>query len=159
MSTWRERDLETGVEGEASLPRAKELTEAREAALPAIQREAERGKKPFTALAFQPVKSPGLYEGEFGKKEMDVIFHFWPYGYHEADRKSLAAPRFPTNFEKHLTDTMGASFGPHRILVRNDLDMGAFYVRAYGWSEQQFWFDLSVKACQALHKALGGSDS
>lgn len=156
---WREREVETGKEEVVGLDRTRELNEARDQALPAMLKEAEIGKKPFIPVRFQPVRSPGLYEAEFAKRDNDVIFHFWPYGYHEADRKNLAAPKFPKDFQAKLSESMNSAFGPHRVSVKNDLDMGAFFVCATGWGIQQFWFDLAVKACQNLHKSLGGSDS
>ena len=155
---WRERDIESGKEEVAGLDRTRELNEARDQALPAMLKEAEVGKKPFIPVHFQPVRSPGLYEAEFAKRDNDVIFHFWPYGYHEADRKGIAAPRFPKDFEPKLTTAMGDVFGTHRITVKHDMDMGAFFVCASGWANQQFWFDLAVKACQSLHTSLGGTE-
>jgi hypothetical protein len=156
---WRERDIETGKEEVAGLDRTRELNKTREESLPAMLKEAEVGKKPFIPIHFQPVRSPGLYEAEFAKKGEDVIFHFWPYGYHEADRNNHAAPKFPAGFQMKLTECVGSVFGSHRVTVNHDIDMGAFFVCASGWASQQFWFDLAVKACQNLHTSLGGTDS
>ena len=43
--------------------------------------------------------------------------------------------------------------------IEHDPDVGAWFVKAKGWGENQFSRELSIKACEQLHKALGGKDS
>jgi hypothetical protein len=145
---------------EASRPlaaREKELEKSKEEGLPIVRRQVAKGELPIKQVKLQPVRSPGLYEGEFGQKDGDIIFHFWPYGYNEAQRQRLASPHFRPNFEKVLTDVMAGEFGGHRVVITNDADVGAYSVIAKDWAAQQFHFEISVRACEKLHKALGGT--
>lgn len=153
---WLEKNSETNSVGAADAARTKVLDETREENLPIIKKETDSGQKPFTPVQLQPVKSPGIYEGEFGVKGDDVIFHFWPSGYHAAERRGAAAPKFVAGFEVMLKKVMGDVFDAKRIKVEHDVDVGAWFVRAIGWADAQFHRDLCIKACEQLHAALGG---
>lgn len=154
--SWLEKNTETNEVAAPTAVRAQVLDEAREQGLPTITKEAEAGVKPFAQVEFQPVKSPGIYEAEFGVKGGDVIFHFWPSGYHVAERRGVAGPRFKPNFEAELKKVMGSVFDSNRVLIDHDPDVGAIFVRAKGWGEAQFHRDLCIKACEQLHAAMGG---
>jgi hypothetical protein len=155
-TTWQAQDPESRKALPVTQQHAKELDTARDEAVPVLEKEAGRGEIPFAPVKLQPVKSPGIYEAEFGVKDGDLIFHFWPYGYGAAKRGGLAAPRFKGNFEKILKDVMERNFGEKRIKGEYVQEEGSWYVRAIGWGNSQFWYDLSVKACEQLHFALGG---
>lgn len=154
--SWLEQENETRKQHEVSKDRAVVLDQARDETLPVIQKEAAQGEVPFDPLKFQPVRSPGNYEAEFAKRGEDVIFHFWPYGYHEADRRGIATPKFKPEFLLNLRVVMISAYGAQRVEVSEDRDMGAWFVKAHGWGAQQFWFDLACEACRKLHHSLGG---
>jgi hypothetical protein len=137
--------------------REQELEKARDESLPVVNRQVGKGQLPVQPVRLQPVRSPGIYEGEFGVKDGDVLFHFWPYGYHEAERQRLAAPHFPARFEGSLLEVMNQEFGKNRVEILKDDDVGAYCVIARNWASQQMHFELSVRACEKLHKALGGA--
>lgn len=134
---------------------SREYDSITEKGMPVIGSESDR---PFEPVSPQPVISPGIYEGEFLVKEPHVIFHFWPYGYHEADDLNKVPPRFPRNFKDTLTKAMKEALSPTELDVEEDRDMGAWFVRARGLSERPFFKDLAIKACETLHKAMGGKD-
>lgn len=133
-----------------------EYDKAKAESLPAITKEAEGGVRPVEPVKFQPVRSPGIYEAEFGVKEKDIIFHFWPDGYHNADRDGRAIPAFKKDFLKNLTLSMHEIFHPNRITIEEDKDMGAFFVKAHGWGENDNYREISIKACEAFHHRMGG---
>jgi hypothetical protein len=153
MTTWVERDLTTGKQAEMVADKAARLDKDVAKDLPRVQREEA---KEITPVRFQPVRSPGIYDAEFGVKDRDLIFHFWPFGYHEAERKEVAPPRFPSQFEASLRAALNKTFNVDRVEYNYDGDMGAWYARAHGWGENQFAFDLAVKACKTLHSMMGG---
>lgn len=153
---WLEKNTETNQVSEADASRSKLLSEVKKGSLPTIRKEAGEGYKPFEQVAFQPVKSPGIYEAEFGVKGPDLLFHFWPYGYHLADAQGKAVPRFPKDFLPKLKKVMGETFETSRVEISEDQDVGAIFVKAKGWGEKQFHRELSVRVCEAIHKAMGG---
>lgn len=133
--------------------RARVYEKEKEATIPMIAKEEER---PFEQVYPQPVISPGIYEAEFMTKGRDVIFHFWPYGYHEADDLNKVLPRFPKTFPKALKETMQSSLSPTEPVVEEDRDMGAWFVKAKGMADRPFARDIAIKAMEELHRALGG---
>ena len=141
--------------GGVTTEREAELEKAKAENLPLIQKEAE-GLRPFDPVEFQPVRSPGIYEAEFGMKEEDIIFHFWPAGYHEAQRERKPEPRFMAGFSVALTVTMGELFEDSRLEIQSDKDMGAIFVKARGWGKNQFARELAIKACEGVHSRMGG---
>jgi hypothetical protein len=154
--SWLEKNTETNEVAAPNAAREQILDEARAEGLPTIKKEADAGVKPFATVQLQPVKSPGIYEAEFGVKDADVIFHFWPSGYHAAERRGAAAPRFKDGFEAAVKKVMGDTFDPNRVAMDTDPDVGALFVRAKGWGEAQFHRDLCIKACEQIHAAMGG---
>lgn len=154
---WVERNTENTASGVAA-PKAAEFDEAKLQVMPVITKEAGRGEVPVQQVHFQPVKSPGIYEAEFANKDGTVIFHFWPYGYHQAERDGKPTPRFKPDFEKKLRAVMVPAFGERALSFEQDKDMGSWFVSAAGWGERQFYRDLAIKACRDLHYALGGTD-
>lgn len=154
--SWLEKNTETNQVSEADAERAQLLNEVKKGTLPTIRKEEKEGFKPFEQLAFQPVKSPGIYEAEFGVKGEDLIFHFWPYGYHVADVQGKSTPRFPKGFLPKLSKVMKDTF-MQRVEISEDLDVGAIFVKANGWGEKQFHRELAIKACEAIHKAMDGA--
>lgn len=155
MPDWTQRDVESGIDEKASAAKAQVFEQEKAKSLPMVVKESSE-VKPFEPVRLQPVISPGIYESEFGTKNNDIIFHFWPPGYHDAERKQTAAPRFSKDFLPKLTKAMGDVFEPHRVSIIDDADMGALFVVAKNWGDSQFVRELSIKACEALHKACGG---
>ncbi len=153
---WIEKDIETRQVSKADVERSKLLEEVKRGSLPTIQKEADAGMRPFETMKFQPVKSPGIYEAEFGVKGKDLIFHFWPHDYHLIDSQSKPTPKFGPDFLAKLTRIMHETFDGRRVDIKDDKDMGALFVRATGWGESQFHRELAIKACEAMHSAMGG---
>src|SRR5687767_9711082 len=119
-----------------------------------IEEEARAGDKLIEPVNFQPVRSPGNYEAEFAAKGDDIIFHFWPDGYHDAQNKGKHPPRFKKDFGHHLFVAMSATFGPRRLEIENDDDMGAIFVKATGYGTNQFFRTMAISVCEDLHKKL-----
>lgn len=151
-SVIRER---AGVPEKANQKAEAAYEEAKRELGPQIEREVGL-RQNLEPIRFQPVRSPGIYEAEFGQKGDDVIFHFWPYGYHAADSAGRALPRFPKIFESVLERAMVSSYGEGRFEIINDKDMGAWFARAKGWGTSMFARETAVKVCEAVHKGLGG---
>jgi hypothetical protein len=135
---------------------AKSFENTKSELLPIAHKESLTGAKTIQPIDFQPVKSPGNYEAEFAVKGEDVIFHFWPWGYHEAERRGVALPRFKKNFAEKLNSSMAKTFGQHRIQISEDPDMGAFFVKAVGFGINQFHRELCIEACENLHNEFEG---
>lgn len=158
--SWTEREVATGKEVDVTADKARMLDEVRKSSLPIVQKESESGVRPFETVKLQPVKGIGTFEAEFGLKGDDVIFHFWPYGYHDADRnEGMALPQFPKNFMKILNDAMAKVFNIDRVELALDADVGAWFVKAKGYAQNQFHRNLCIEAVTVLHRALGGSES
>lgn len=153
---WTEQETKSRQEIPVTSEKAASFDQTKAEALPTLEKQADRGQMPVEPVKRQPVRSPGIYEGEFMVKDGDIIFHFWPYGFHEAQEKKLAAPRFRPGFAAAFKNVLTDAFGANRIETSFDQDMGAFFGKAMGWGKSQFHFDLSVAACQKLHKQLGG---
>ena len=154
--SWVEQELKNRKPLDVSPKRAETLNEVKKQVHPIIVKEAAQGDKPFEALKFQPVKSPGLFEAEFAKKDSNLIFHFWPWGLHEADRTGQPRPPFSSNFRNELKKTMDETFNARFVHIAEDRDMGAIFVQITGGGAKQFWHDLGVKAVTSLHHKLGG---
>lgn len=153
---WTERQMKTGEQMNVDEARARLLNEVKKESLPVVQRESE-STKPFEKVEFQPIKGVGTFEAEFGVRGEDVLYHFWPWGYHDADRKDgERLPAFKKDFEKILSQAMAKVFGQGRCDVSYDADIGAWFVRANGFSSNQFFRDLCVEAAKTLHKDMGG---
>lgn len=105
-------------------------------------------------VIFQPVISPGNYEGEFGVKKNDIIFHFWPHGYHEAEDKRLAKPRFSSKFLSSLKTVVEDSFGANRTKIEFDEELGSYFVHANGWATNPMYKNMCIEFCERLHKLL-----
>src|SRR5512140_1056144 len=150
--SWIEQEHQSRQRLPVTQARALERDKTKEEELPRIADEAERGMKPVEPIKFQPVHSPGLFEAEFAMREVwseggvgkDVIFHFWPWGLHTADVSGKARPAF----KKGFAETLKQVFEKHYVSVeiRDDRDMGAYFVRLRGVGGQQFWFKLAVNA-------------
>lgn len=125
--------------------------------LPTIRQEAAKGDKAVTPIRFQEVKSPGLFEAEFGLKDDTLIFHFWPYGLHAAERAGQPRPAFVPGFREQLLAASTTSYNAG-IDFAEDRDMGAFSVRVFGAGKKQFWYDLALRMVKDLHKRLGGTE-
>jgi hypothetical protein len=152
--TWTEKLSKDNSDLKVSADRAKELETTKAESVKHLDSVA----KPFEPIRLQPVRSPGLYEAEFGVKGDDIIFHFWPYGYRAAERSGALPPKFKRNFAQVLKDSMDKSFGSNRVALSEDTDVGAWFVLAKGWGINQFNRDLAIKACEAVHKGLGGTE-
>lgn len=138
--------------------RAKLYDELRESSLPVISRD--QGQKPLLPIVFQTIIGRGIYEGEFASKDNDIIFHFWPFGYHTAERMEKRTPTFPVSFKSAIERVFQNTFGgANRLKITDDADIGAVTVQALGWGTSSYARDLSIKACKSLYTALGGEDS
>lgn len=153
--TWKEKQTgdRTNV-FDASPERARLYDLEKSTTLPIIGKEP--GKKPFEAVKAQPVRSPGIYEAEFIAKDGDVVFHFWPEGYHKAEEEGRNPPHFPPTFSKAMQSAISKVMAPSKVDISEDRDMGAWFVRVHGLATKPFQFDLCVKACEEVHKAMGG---
>lgn len=145
--TWSEK-LADGTTGQKA---SKEYDTLKDSLAPVAAREGQQDKA-IIPIDFQPVKSPNNYEAEFAKKDSDVIFHFWPWGFHDAQDKNMTPPRFKNGFETFLVQSMVEVFGAKRVELHKDDDMGAFFVRAQGAGDNQFFRELAIQACEGLHK-------
>jgi hypothetical protein len=154
---WVEQDSDRKV-STADSDRAALLDKVKLESHPIIKNEATNGAPDFKPLDFTPVRSPGIFEGEFGSKNFDLIFHFFPYGYGQAHRDGRAAPRFKPDFKSKLERVMGDTFGSTFTEAYDDKDVGALCVKICGWGQHQYMRELSIKACEALHKSLGGEE-
>jgi hypothetical protein len=153
--TWKEIHTQTRQEMDVSREKARSLEEEKKG-LPKLQQEADQGVKSIEPMRFQPVNGTDHFESEFGIKGDDIIFHFWPWKYHENERNNRPVPRFPKKFPSTLVATMGRVFDPMRIEIFEDRDVGAWFVKAVGYGSTTFHRDLSLKAITELYKALGG---
>lgn len=133
--------------------RAKVYDAEKEVSLPVISRESE---KPFEQVHPQPVISPGIYEAEFMTKNGDVIFHFWPHGYHRAEELDKVPPRFPKAFSSVLKEAMSKALSPTSLDIQEDRDMGAWFVKAKSLAERPFARNLAIEAMELVHKSMGG---
>lgn len=155
-SSWVEMDQATRQVISKDPSRSKEFEGEKANSLPVIEKESGKGAALFDPIKFQPVVGTGIYEAEFGVKNGDVIFHFWPHGYHAADAAGRATPSFKNGFKDALKSVAEKEFGKNRIELKDDRDVGALFLRAIGWAESQFHRQLSVKVCETLYKSLGG---
>jgi hypothetical protein len=156
--SWTKRDQETAAISPVTGEAANSYDKAREEALPVFKKEVElNATQTLKPVDFQPVRSPGIYEAEFGVKYNDLIFHFWPWNYHSELKAGKNPPRFKAGFEDALRKVMDVEFGNHRVELKNDEDVGAFSVKCFGFGQNQFHREMAIKACEALHLAMGGS--
>lgn len=156
---WTEQQTATREKLDVDEARSRLLTEVRKESLPVVQKEASSGVRPFEKVDFQPIKGVNTFEAEFGVKGEDVIYHVWPWGYHEADRKKdERLPSFKRDFEKVLSQVMASVFGQGRCDLSFDADIGAWFVKVNGFGTNQFFRNVCIEAALALHKAMGGKD-
>lgn len=161
---WIEQEHASRRHLQVTEERALELDKTKQESYPVIAGEVGRGIKPLKEVRFQPVQSPGIFEAEFaqrdsttddGKISRDVIFHFWPWGLHAADKREEIRPSFRRGFKEALQKVMTSEY-QGLVQIEDDRDMGAFFVRIRGAGGQQFWHQLAVKAVTTLHLSLGG---
>lgn len=153
---WQEFKTKTMEQMDVSKEKSDILDKEKRTSLPVIEKEASAGVKPFEQIRLQEVQAHGFYLGEFGVKGDDVIFHFWPDGYHEAQRKGIRPPNFRAGFEDNLKKALSSSFEPNRCKVELDMDMGAYFVKANGYGLSQFNRKMSIEVCQKLYELMGG---
>jgi hypothetical protein len=155
--SWTEKDMQTQEVSTATVERAKVLQDAVSGKhAQVLKGEVSNGTRPYKPISLQPVRAPGIYEGEFGVKEEDLIFHFWPWNYHQMDSEGRPTPRFHQQFIPTLNKVMGDVFGANRIEVSEDRDLGAVFAKARNWASNQFHRELCVKVCQELYTRMGG---
>lgn len=146
----------TGVAEVKTAEKPAEYDAAKKELLPAAERESGKDKA-LQPIEFQPVKSPNNYEAEFARKDGDVLFHFWPWGYHEAQDSQKFLPRFRPHFETFLRASLAETYGQNRYEVTEDPDMGAYFIRIPSGGLNQFYREMAIKLCEMLHKMYGGS--
>ena len=154
--SWIEQEHESRKKLNVTPDRVAVLDALKEATLPIIKKEALSGDRAIEPLHFQPVHSPGIFEAEFAKKGNDLVFHFWPWGFIQAERSGKIRPAFPIEFLATLRHTMITHFGTSNVELNDDRDVGAYSVIVRSFGARQFWHELSVKAVTDLHKAMGG---
>ncbi len=154
-SVMRER---AGAVEAASQKAADDYDGLKKELAPVMEKEAVI-RQDLEPIHFQPVRSPGIYEAEFGQKREDILFHFWPYGYHAADNDKKVLPRFPNGFPSVLLRVMTEIFKEGRVEMSYDADMGSWFVKAKGWGSSMFARELSIKACEGVHKGMGGQEA
>ncbi len=153
---WVEQKSQTRENVEVTEAKAKLLNEAKKE-LPVVQKEADGGVRPFQAIAFTPIQGVGKFEAEFGVKGDDVIFHFWPWGYHTKEREGSRLPSFEKVLDSVIKEEFPKAFGSAvTIETEFDGDVGAWFVKAKNAALNQFHSKLSVKAVSNLYVALGG---
>ena len=160
--SWIEQEHASRQRLPVTQERALELDKTKEEEHPRLVQEAERGMKPVEPIKFQPVHSPGIFEAEFAMRQLvsdggigrDVIFHFWPWGLHSADKTGAPRPGFKKGFREMLEQVFKKHYT--QVEIRDDRDMGSYFVRLRGAGGAQFWFQIAVKAVTDLHHALGG---
>ena len=156
--SWMAQDVTTRLPSAVDQAKTDDYEKAKADGLPVIEKEAEGGVKPIEPLRFQPVRSPKIYEAEFAVKGKDLIFHFWPDGYHDAERDGRAKPALKPHFIHNLLETMADVFGSGRIKLEEDRDVGAIFVQVFGWGENDSYRQIAIEACEKFHKAMGGSE-
>jgi hypothetical protein len=154
--SWSQKTKSNTVESVASTI-AKEYDTVRDMSLPIFQKEADQhAAHALQPVDFQPVRSPGIYEAEFGVKYDDLIFHFWPWHYHQETNAGRTAPRFKKGFEEAVAAVMSKEFGANRFEIKLDEDVGAIFVKCFGFGVTQFHREMAIKACENIHLAMGG---
>lgn len=154
--SWIEQELKDRKKLVVTEERSKTLDSIKAEVHPIIVNEAAQGTKPFEPLKFQPVRSPGHFEAEFAKKGSDVIFHFWPWGLHEAERNNQPRPPFDKSFRVHMHGALYEFYDSKLVVVEEDRDMGSFFAKVIGAGTKQFWFDMAIKCLTNLHYRTGG---
>ena len=151
---WKEVETRSGKPVHVSIERSASLTEAKKVSAPVLEKEASEAKT-FASIKFQEVRGVDKFEGEFGVKAGDLIFHFWPDRYHEMERLSTSV-HLPKTFLPVLTKSLTSEFGDGRFEVSEDKDVGAVFVKVYGLGNDLFWRTRAVNLCTELYKGLGG---
>lgn len=146
---WSERTSEGVVSEKAS----SELDTLKKELSPIVVKEADSGVKGFDQIDFQPVMSPSNYEAEFASKEDDLIFHIWPWKFHEADRAGKIRPRFVKHFDRLLDKAFSKVFFS-KWEYSFDEDMGSFFVKARGFGSGQFARENAIEALETLHSVM-----
>jgi hypothetical protein len=154
---WNEHEMQSRKPLDVNATREKLLNEVKKESLPIIVKEADSGNKTVVPIKFQPVQSPGIFEAEFGVKDGDLIYHFWPWGLHAADKSSRGRPAFKVGFGKALAEVMTASY-KGRATIEEDRDMGSWFVKVVDGGKNQFFHKLAVNTVTSLHHKMGGKD-
>lgn len=152
--SWVEQEPKNRVKIAVTSERTALLDKVKAEALPKVQHEASTGDKFVKPVQFQPVHSPGIFEAEFALRDGDVIFHFWPWGLHEAERNGQPRPAFKDGFSAALRNVLATHFPLFELT--EDRDMGAWFVKIPALGKKQFWHKLSVSMVTDLHFQLGG---
>jgi hypothetical protein len=162
--SWKEKvfGLKDRNPTEISGSKKIEYDNARETGIPRLEREWESvdtkvGGKPIDPIHFQEVIGPKIFEGEYGVKGEDIIFHLWPYGY----QQSMDDNKFPPKFHKNFKDQLGKSLT--KVFTTNTVDqenhqstMGSIYVCIRGGASGMFYKQKCIDFCEDLFLNLGG---
>lgn len=153
---WNEQEMRGRKPLTVTPERAAVLDMARSEALPVVKKEVGTGDKSVEPIKFQSVLSPGIFEAEFGTRGDDIIFHFWPWGFHEAERLGKPRVAFTPGFGAALSQALVDVLDGLHVHVEEVRDMGSWYASATGYAKKQFWRELAIKAITRLHHDLGG---
>jgi len=159
---WAELDLQTRQDLPMSAEREALLNEVRNSVRPVITREVDRGDKGIEPVQFKEVRSPGLFEAQFARKQNDVVFHFWPWGFALAEKRGEPRPAFQPGMRVQIREAFVDIYGDSEFLSVTeddwDREMGSITAIVRGQGAKQFWYDLAVKVVTQLHKSLGGKN-
>lgn len=111
-------------------------------------------KPKFTPLVLHDVRGPGQFEGDFGKRDDDVIMHIWPDGYRKAAELSRARPPFCKGFEDHLKAALATAFDLSTIEYEFTRDMGAYFIISRGAGTNPLHYDACVRTFRELYKFI-----
>lgn len=148
----------TDISGSKKVEYDKESSEG----IPKIMKEWETvdkglGGKPIDPIHFQEVLGPKIFEGEYGVRGEDIIFHLWPYGYHQAMDDNKFPPKFHKNFKGQLVVSVAKVFPTNKVELENHIQrMGSLYVCIYGGASGMFHDQKCIEFCEDLYKELGG---
>lgn len=154
--SWKEIETKTGKTVSLNGDKLQKLEDEKRVSAPVLQKEAENNK-PFQPVHFQEIRGTGIFEAEFGVKGRDLIFHFWPDGYHHGERSGTTHPDFKKGFKANLQKALEDEFGKGRTSVESDPDMGAMFAKAFGVSDDLFLRKRAIQVCTELYKSLGGT--
>lgn len=144
---------EVSKDGTVSEKVSESLDTLKKELSPVVEKEASSGAKAFETINFTPVLSPNNYEAEFAIKEDDLIFHIWPWKYHETEERGVQTPRFRKDFEEKLNRSFGSVFFSKWEYEFNE-EMGSYFIRAPGSGSNMFAKENAIECLENLHKEM-----
>jgi len=146
------KQFETGVETIEDKALLDELD--RDSKVVTDEEEFSTTAKIIEPIQFQPVKAPGHYEAETAVRGQDVIFHIWPWGYHQAVAEEARPPSFRPKFQDWISTAFLSEYPDANIFIDYDADMGSFFVKIHGVGVSQFWMKRAIQCLENLYNLL-----